>query len=223
VFISITDGKEHDVNSLDVITFDQGAFYVMDKGYIDYGRLYIIHKVGAFFVTRAKKNFSFTRIYSAKVDKSSGVICDQTIKLKGYYAVKDYPDKLRRIKYYDKELNRIFVFITNNFDIDAPSIAALYKNRWKIELFFKWIKQHLKIKTFWGQSKNAVYTQIWVAISNYALIATLQKKLNIDRSRYEILQILSVSLFDKTPINQLLATDGLQKEETVIDNQLKIF
>lgn len=223
VFISITDGKEHDVNSLDIITFEQGAFYIMDKGYIDYKRLYIIHKVGAFFVTRAKKNFSFTRIYSAEVEKSSGIICDQTIKLKGYYAVKNYPDKLRRIKYYDKELNRTFVFITNNFEIDAPSIAALYKNRWKIELFFKWIKQHLKIKTFWGQSKNAVYTQIWVAISIYALIATLQKKLNIERSRYETLQILSVSLFDKTPINQLLAINDLQKEETTTDNQLKIF
>jgi transposase len=222
-FINITDGKEHDVNSLDCITFEQDAFYVMDKGYIDYTRLYTIHKTLAFFVTRAKRNFSFRRIYSAKVDKSTGIICDQTIKLTGYYAAKNYPDKLRRIKYYDKELNRTFVFITNNFKISAQSIAALYKNRWKIELFFKWIKQHLKVKTFWGQSKNAVYTQIWVAISNYVLIAILQKRLNIDRSRYEILQILSVSLFDKTPINQLLATDDLQKEEIEVDNQLKIF
>jgi len=222
-FINITDGKEHDVNSLDCIPFEQGAFYVMDKGYIDYKRLYAIHNVLAFYVTRAKKNFSFRRIYSAKVDKTSGIKCDQTIKLTGYYAAKNYPDKIRRIKYYDKELKRTFVFITNNFKIKALSVAALYKNRWKIELFFKWIKQHLKVKTFWGQSKNAVYTQIWVAISNYVLVAMLQKRLDIDRSRYEILQILSVSLFDKTPINQLLAIEVLQKEEIVIDNQLKIF
>lgn len=222
-FINITDGKTHEVNSLEDIIFEQGAFYVMDKGYIDYTKFYSINNVAAFFVTRAKDNFSFRRIYSSKVDKSKGIMCDQIVKLNGYYAVKKYPDKIRRIKYYDKELNRTFVFITNNFDIDALLIAALYKNRWKIELFFKWIKQHLKVKTFWGQSKNAVYTQIWVAITNYVLVVILQKRLEIDRSRYEILQILSVSLFDKTPINQLLALDDLQKEEIASDNQLKIF
>jgi len=203
-FIQITDGKTHEVNILDEIVLESAAFYVMDKGYLDFGRLYRIHQAQAYFVTRAKDNFNFERVYSAPVDKETGLRCDQTIKLSTYRSAKEYDQYLRRVKYYDKELNKTFVFLTNNFEIQALEVALLYKYRWKVELFFKWIKQHLKIKSFWGESKNAVKTQIWIAICTYLMVAIVKRELKIERSIYEMLQILSVSAFDKTPINQLL-------------------
>lgn len=203
-FIHITEGSVHDVNALDVLTYEAGGFYIMDKAYVDFSRLFIIHQSRAFFVTRAKDNFNFKRIYSAKPDKLKGIICDQTVKLKGYKSLKSYPENLRRIKYFDTEQQRTFVFITNNFTQDATDIAMLYKYRWKVELFFKWIKQHLKIKSFWGTSVNAVKTQVYIAIITYTLVAIIKNKLKINSSTYEILQILSASLFDKTHLNELL-------------------
>jgi hypothetical protein len=219
-FIHITDGKVHDVNVLDIIQFEPNAFYVMDKGYLDFGRLYLIELAHAYFVTRAKDNLAFERVYSHPVDKQTGLRCDQTIKLSVQKSAKAYPTHMRRVKYYDKELNKTFVFLTNNFDISALEIALLYKNRWKIELFFKWIKQHLKIKSFWGESENAVKVQIWIAICTYLTVAIAKKELKIERSLYEILQILSVSTFDKTPVNQLVMSTELQKSETELHNQL---
>jgi hypothetical protein len=219
-FIHITDGKVHDVNVLDIIQFEPNAFYVMDKGYLDFGRLYLIELAHAYFVTRAKDNLAFERVYSHPVDKQTGLRCDQTIKLSVQKSAKAYPTHMRRVKYYDKELNKTFVFLTNNFDISALEIALLYKNRWKIELFFKWIKQHLKIKSFWGESENAVKVQIWIAICTYLTVAIAKKELKIERSLYEILQILSVSTFDKTPVNQLVMSTELQKLETELHNQL---
>jgi hypothetical protein len=203
-FIHITKASVHDVNALDELTYEVGGYYVMDRGYVDFERLHTIHQHKAFFVTRAKNNFQFNRIYSATVDKSIGIMCDQTILLSGFYSSKSYPDKLRRIKFYDAEQQRTLVFITNNFILAAIDIALLYKYRWKVELFFKWIKQHLKIKSFWGTSENAVKTQVYIAIITYTLVAIIKSKLKINRSTYEILQILSVSLFDKTQLNQLL-------------------
>ena len=222
-FIHISDGKYHEVNSLDIIKFEQDAFYVMDKGYLDFGRLYGLHQKGAFFVIRAKSNTSYYRIYSHPTDKTRGVKFDQSIKFKTPKSSKEYPEKLRLVKYRDKELKKTFLFLTNNFEVEANVIAALYKNRWKVELFFKWIKQHLQILTFWGESKNAVYTQIWIAVCNYLLIAILRKKLQTPHSMYEILQILSVSLFDKTPVNQLLMKNQLQKPETITSKQLTMW
>lgn len=219
-FIHISDGKYHEVNSLDIIEFESDAFYIMDKGYLDFKRLYQINQKNAFFVIRAKSNTSYYRLYSHQTDKTTGVKFDQTIKFKTPKSSKEYPDKLRLVKYYDKEQDKTFLFLTNNFDVEAFTIAALYKNRWKVELFFKWIKQHLQVLTFWGQSKNAVYAQIWIAVCNYLLIAILRKKLQTLHSMYEILQILSVSLFDKTPVNQLLIKTQLQKIETPVSNQL---
>jgi Domain of unknown function (DUF4372)/Transposase DDE domain len=219
-FIHITDGKVHDVNVLDIIQFEPDAFYVMDKGYLDFGRLYLIELAHAYFVTRAKDNLAFERVYSHPVDKQTGLRCDQTIKLSVQKSAKAYPTHMRRVKYYDKELNKTFVFLTNNFDVSALEIALLYKNRWKIELFFKWIKQHLKIKSFWGESENAVKVQIWIAICTYLTVAIAKKELKIERSLYEILQILSVSTFDKTPVNQLVMSTELQKSETELHNQL---
>ncbi len=177
----------------------------MDRGYLDFGRFYRLHQTGAFFITRAKNNWSFRRRYSHPLDKSTGIRCDQTVALSGYYTARDYPEKLRRIKYYDAETNRYYVFVTNNFELKADVIAALYKYRWQIELFFKWVKQHLSIESFWGRSANAVKTQICVAISAYLLVAILKKNLRISRNSYEILQILSVSLFDKIPIAELIS------------------
>lgn len=203
-FVHITPASVHDVNALDALSYEVGGYYVMDRGYIDFERLYIIHQHKACFVTRAKNNLQFNRIYSAKVDKSTGIMCDQTIQLSGFYPSKEYPDKLRRIKFYDAEQKRTLVFVTNNFTLTALDIAILYKYRWKVELFFKWIKQHLKIKSFWGTSENAVKTQVYIAIITYTLIAVIKSKLKINRSIYEILQILSASLFDKTQLNQLL-------------------
>lgn len=202
-FVHITDGLVHDVNALDLLSFQAQAFYLMDRGYLDYERLYLIHQAQAYFVIRAKDNLKFARLYSHKVDKSTGLRCDQTIRLSGYYSQQSYPRYLRRVKFYDKEHAISYVFLTNNFEIKALEVAALYKQRWKIELFFKWIKQHLKIKRFWGQSENAVRTQIWIAICTYVLVAILKKKFDIQQSLHEMLQILSVSAFDKVPVNQL--------------------
>ena len=209
-FFHITSGKVHDINFLDMIELETGAYYIMDRGYVDFERLFIIHQLGAFFVTRAKKNFAFRRLYSNKIDKARGIRCDQVIRLSNYQAAKKYPDKLRRIKYFDKETRKYFVFLTNDFNLEAGKIADLYKHRWQIELFFKWIKQHLKIKSFWGYSANAVKTQICIAICSYLVVAIIKKKLNIDRDLYEILQILSVSPFDKTRLDKLLSETELQ-------------
>ncbi len=223
VFIHITDGKVHDVKALDLLTFEAGAFYIIDKGYYDFERSYKIDQAKAFFVIRAKKNLKFQRIYTHPIDKSTGLRCDQTIKLTGQKSALTYPGKLRRIKFYDESKPKTYVFLTNNFELDALTITQLYKNRWRIELFFKWVKQHLKIKKFWGQSENAVKTQIWIAVCTCLLVAILKKQLNLEASLYEILQILSVSLFDKTPVNQLLMKQELQIEENNTHNQLILF
>ena len=223
VFIHITNGKVHEVNVLDILEFEIDAFYIIDKGYYDFKRLYKIHSAKAFFIIRAKSNLKFQRVYSKKVDKSLGLICDQTIKLTGVKTSKDYPQHLRRIKYHDKELQKTFVFLTNNFDLEAIVIAKLYKNRWQIELFFKWIKQHLKIKKFMGESENAVKTQIWIAICTYLLVAIAKKMCKSELSLYQILQILSVSAFDKTPLNQLLTKQELQNIKVEAHKQLTIF
>jgi hypothetical protein len=222
-FILITNALVHDVNALDYITFEANSFYVMDRGYVDYRRLYHIHQCQAFYVTRAKDNMDYRRLYSHKVDKSKGVLCDQTIMLNGHYAAKDYPEKIRRIKFYDEETGKVLIFLTNNFHLKATEIAQLYKHRWKIELFFKWIKQHLKIKSFWGHSENAVKTQVWIAVSVYVLVAIAKKKYKIENSLYEILQILSISIFEKTPINQLFEQTQLQYFKELNHNQLKIW
>jgi len=222
-FIHISDGKMHDVNVLDMISFVPDSFYIMDRGYLDFERLYWINRAGAFFITRTKKGFDFERVYSAEADKVNGVKCDQTVKLMGFYVSKDYPEKLRRIKYYDKETDKTLIFLTNNFDISAIEVAMLYKHRWFIEVFFKWIKQHLKIKSFWGVSPNAVKTQIWIAISVYVIVLILKKKLEVKQSIYEILQILSINIFDKEPIIQLFNKSDLQNFKEHNYNQLKLF
>ena len=209
-FFHISNGKMHDVNFLDLVEFEVGAYYIMDRGYVDYERLYRINQAGAFFVTRSKANTVWKRLYSNPVDKTTGVRCDQVIRLASQQGLKKYPELLRRIKYFDEETNQYYVFLTNDFNVDAKLIADLYKYRWQIELFFKWIKQHLRIKAFWGYSENAVKTQICIAISTYLLVAIIKKKLEIDRNIYEILQILNISLFVKTPINTLLSEFDLQ-------------
>ena len=197
-FVHITEGNVHDVNALDVLTYEANGFYIMDKAYVDFKRLFTINLSNAYYVTRAKENFNFKRISSVKPDKTNGIICDQIVKLKGVKSSTNYPAVLRRIKYSDKEQRRTFVFLTNNFTQSAFDIAMLYKYRWKVELFFKWIKQHLKIKSFWGTSMNAVKTQVYIAIITYTLVAVIKSKLKTNRSTYEILQIMSASLFDKT-------------------------
>ncbi len=212
-FFLITEAKIHDVNFLDKIIFETGAYYIMDRGYLDYGRLFKINSSSSFFVTRAKSNLSFDRLYSNKVKKESGIKCDQIIKFSGFHAIKKYPEKLRRIKYFDKETNKYYVFLTNDFNIEAKIVADLYKHRWQIELFFKWVKQHLKIEIFWGYSVNAVKTQICIALCAFVLVAIMKKQLNIKRNLYEILQILSVSQFDKIPVNTLLLKADLQNHE----------
>lgn len=222
-FIHISDGKMHDVNMLDLITILPYSFYLMDRGYLDFERLYRIDSSNAYFITRAKKNLKFKRLYSAKVDNSTGLKCDQTITLMGFYTSQDYPKKLRRIKYYDEETDNTLIFLTNNFELKALEIAMLYKHRWFIEIFFKWIKQHLKIKSFWGTSINAVKTQIWIAISVYVIVLILKKKLNLSQSIYEILQILSINMFDKEPIYQLFEKPNLQYFKEQNCNQLKLF
>jgi hypothetical protein len=201
-FIHISDGKLHDVNVLDILIPEPGSFYVMDRGYVDYHRLYAMHQARAFYVTRAKRNFGFRRLYSRTVDKTTGLKCDQIVVLTGFYARKDYPDKLRRIAFFDVETEKRFVFLTNNLELPALTITKLYKERWQIELFFKWIKQHLRIKAFYGTSSNAVKTQIWIGISVYLLVAILKKHLGLDQNLYTILQVLSVAIFERIPILQ---------------------
>ncbi len=204
-FFRITTAKVHDVNILDELEFEIGAYYIMDRGYVDFERLYKINSIPAFFVIRPKKSLSFIRLRSNQIDKSSGIRCDQIIKLKHFYSGKSYPDKLRRIKYYDEETDRYYIYLTNDFKLDAKLVADLYKRRWQIELFFKWIKQHLYIQVFWGTSANAVKIQICIAICTFLIIAIMKKNLNIDRNLHEILQILSTCQFEKTPINTVLS------------------
>ena len=203
-FIYISDGKLHDVNVLDILPLEPGAFYVMDRGYVDFERLYAITQAAAFFVTRAKSNLKFRRLYSRQVDRATGMICDQTIVLTGPISKKDYPEKLRRIKYNDPQSGKTLVFLTNNFTLPTLTIAQLYRSRWQVELFFKWIKQNLRIKTFYGTSENAVKTQVWIAISVYVLVAIMKKQLRLQESLYTILQILSVTSFERTSLIQLI-------------------
>jgi len=222
-FILFSNASVHDVNVLDVISFEANSFYIMDRGYVDYKRLYKIHLCDAFFVTRAKDNMNYRRLYSHPKDQTEGVIYDQTIMLNNHYASKDYPDRLRRIKFKDKATGKILVFLTNNFHLHAKEIAQLYKHRWNIELFFKWIKQHLKIKSFWGQTENAVKTQVWIAISIYVLVAIAKKKFMLKQSLYEILQILSISIFEKVELNQLFQQTQIQYFKEQKSKQLILF
>jgi hypothetical protein len=221
-FLYITNAKVHDVNILDIIPYETGSFYIVDKAYIDFLRLHNIHTKGSFFVTRAKDNMRFKRMYSRDVDKTTGVLCDQIGKLETYKSKKQYPDKLRRIKFYDQELNQDFVFITNNTVLEAYEIALLYKKRWEVELFFKWMKQHLRIKSFWGTTLNAVKIQIYCAVIAYCLVALVGYKLKVDRRIYEILQILSISLLDKTPIREILTKCDYNNFKEREDKQLII-
>jgi len=222
-FILFSTASVHDVNVLDVIHFEANSFYIMDRGYVDYKRLYKINRSDAFFVTRAKDNMNYRRLYSHQKDIAAGVLYDQSIKLNNYYAAKDYPEKMRRIKFKDEQSGKVLIFLTNNFHLKATQIAQLYKHRWKIELFFKWIKQHLKIKSFWGQSENAVKTQVWIAVSVYVLVAIAKKRFMLKQSLYEILQILSISIFERMPINQLFQQTQLQYFKEQNDNQLTMF
>ena len=219
-FIHISDGKLHDVNVLDMLTFEAGAFYVMDRGYVDFERLYAMHQSGAFFVTRAKAGMDARRVYSAATDRATGVICDQRVMLGGHYSAKKYPEHLRRIRFRDPESGKTLVFLTNNTALPASTICALYKSRWQVELFFKWIKQHLRIKHFLGTSENAVKTQVWCALATYVLIAIVKKELQLDASLYTCLQILSVSVFEKTQLSCALQPDELQIESVNDANQL---
>jgi transposase len=207
-FVHITDASVNDMNAMDVIPYEFGAYYIFDRGYVDYKRLYNITKHSAYFVIRAKNNLQFKVLYFNEVNDKSGVISDKIGKLTGYYVSKDYPDNIRKVMYYDKVTDRTFVYLTNNMDLTAEQIALLYKNRWQVELFFKWIKQHLKIKSFWGTTENAVRIQIFCAIIAYCLVAIVEKDLMIERSTYEVLQILSISLIDKETVPELLAQSG---------------
>jgi len=219
-FIHITAASVNDVNAMDVIPYETGAYYIFDRGYVDYTRLHKITNHSAYFVIRAKSNLNFTRMYSRRADKIKGVQCDQIGKLSGFYVSKEYPEKMRRVKFYDQETKRTFVFLTNNFELTAEQIALLYKNRWKVELFFKWIKQHLKIKAFWGTSENAVRIQIYTAIITYCLVAIAGNDLKIDRSTYEILQVLGISLLDKTPVKELFTNVDYKNVTELNYNQL---
>ena len=221
--IIVSNGKMNDVNALDDIPLEAGAIYLFDRGYNDYERFYRITQSGAFFVTRAKSNFVWNRMCSRPVDKTTGVVCDQTIRLSGVLASRDYPDKLRRVRYHDATTGKRLEFLTNQFLLPALTIAQLYKCRWQVELFFKWIKQHLRIKAFFGTSENAVKTQIWIAISVYVLVAIVKKRLNLENSLYTILQILDVALFEKTPILQALSQQGYTNEEEDSCKQLDLF
>jgi hypothetical protein len=222
-FIHISDGKMHDVHVLDMLPIEAGAFYIMDRGYLDFARLFAMHQSAAFFVTRAKSNMNARRVYSAPVDKTSGLVCDQTIALNGYVSAKDYPAHLRRIKFKDPGSGKTLVFLTNNTGLPALTIAALYKNRWQVELFFKWIKQHLRIKKFLGTSESAVKTQIWCAVATYVLIAIVKKELQLKASLYTFLQILSVCVFEKTQISCALQTDAYKSDAPDGANQLNLF
>jgi hypothetical protein len=222
-WVVITDGKVHDVNLLDQLVFEAGAFYLFDRGYLDFARLYQIHQSSAFFVTRAKSNFEFHRLCSQPVDKSTGVLSDQIIRLKVFYSRQGYPEKLRRVHYLDANFTRRLVLLTNNFTLSARDIADLYRCRWQVELFFKWIKQHLRIKAFYGTTDNAVKTQVWIAISVYVLVAIVKKQLNLDQSLYSILQVLSVTLFEKTPISRAFSANETAQEKVDSGNQLNLF
>lgn len=222
-FIHISDGKLHDVNVLDLLAFEAGAFYVMDRGYVDFARLHALHQAGAFFVTRAKSPMDARRVYSAATDRSTGVISDQRVMLNGYYSARKYPEHLRRIRFKDPESGKTLIFLTNNTALPVLTIAALYKSRWQVELFFKWIKQHLRIKKFLGNSENAVKTQVWCAVATYVLIAIVKKELQLDASLYTCLQILSVSVFEKTEISCALQTDASQIGLPDVANQLNLF
>jgi len=222
-FIHISDGKLHDVNVLDMLVFEAGAFYVMDRGYVDFERLHALHQAGAFFVTRAKSPMDARRVYSAATDRSTGIISDQQVMLNGYYSARKYPEHLRRIRFKDPESGKTLIFLTNNNALPASTIAALYKSRWQVELFFKWIKQHLRIKHFLGNSENAVKTQVWCAVATYVLIAIVKKELQLDASLYTCLQILSVSVFEKTELSCALQADPSQIEPYDGANQLNLF
>ena len=222
-YIRITTGKVHDVNILDELIPEPGSIYVMDRGYIAYDRLYKLHMSSAFFVIRSKSNFKFRRLYSHPIDKSIGLKCDQIVLLTGFYPSKDYPDKLRRIRYYDSDIQKDFTFLTNNFILPAFTIAQIYKCRWQIELFFKWIKQHLRIKSFYGTSENSVKSQIWIAISIYVLVAIVKKQLKLSISLYTFLQILSVSIFEKTHILHMVTNENYKTTKEHISKQLQLF
>jgi hypothetical protein len=222
-FIHISDGKLHDVNVLDLLLPEAGAFYVLDRGYLDFARLYALDQAGSFFVTRAKRNLNARRLYSASVDRSTGLICDQTIALNNFYTARDYPARLRRIRYRDPESNHGLVFLTNHQLLPAAVVCALYKSRWSVELFFRWVKQHLRIKRFYGTSENAVKTQVWIAISVYVLVAILKKELHLEASLHTLLQILSLTLFEKLPLQQALAQLGTAPPSATSVNQLTLF
>jgi len=222
-FIHISDGKLHDVNVLDLLLPEPGAIYVMDRGYVDFARLHALHQAGAFFVTRAKSNMDARRVYSAPSDRSNGIICDQIIALAGVQTSQHYPEHLRRIRFRDPETGKTLVFTTNQRTLPAATICALYKSRWQVELFFKWIKQHLRIKRFYGTSENAVKTQIWIAVSVYVLVAIVKKRLELDASLYTLLQILSLTLFEKMPILQALSQDQPASQQLEVGNQLNLF
>jgi hypothetical protein len=221
-FIEVSDGKLHDVNALDAILPEAGSFYVMDRGYLDFERLHALHRCGAFFVTRTKAGVLLRRRYSRAVDKTTGLRSDHTVMLTSAASMKNYPDPLRRIRFYDLEQRRWLIFLTNNFDLPALTIARLYKSRWKVELFFKWIKQHLRIKAFYGNSENAVKTQIWIAIAVYVLVAIVKKRLALDATLYQILQVLSVTLFEKTPILRAFDDQGPEEKSAPFSNQLNL-
>src|SRR3984893_11384745 len=222
-FIHVSDGKQHDVHALDLLLPEAGAIYVMDRGYVDFARLHGLHLAGAFFVTRAKSNMNAHRVYSAPTDRATGIICDQIIALDGHYTSRHYPEHLRRIRLRDAESGKTLVFLTNQFGLPATTVCALYKSRWQVELFFKWIKQHLRIKQFFGTSENAVKTQIWIAVSVYVLVAIVKKRLKLEASLYTLLQILSVTLFEKLPLDQALTPDADKGVTSQITNQLDLF
>ena len=222
-FIHISDGKLHEVNTLDFIPVEPGAFYIMDRGYLDFARLYSLSQDAAYFVIRGKSNLKCRRVYSHPVERDTGVVCDQSVMLTGFYSLKDYPALIRRVKFHDAETDKTYVFLTNNFTLPPLTIAKLYRSRWQVELFFKWIKQHLRIKSFYGTSENAVKTQIWTAVSVYVLVAIMKKRLDIKASLYTILQVLSVSAFEKLPIIQLLTEQGYRTEQDEGYSQLNLF
>jgi hypothetical protein len=222
-FIHVSPGKLHDVNLLDTLLLEAGAFYIMDRAYLDFERLYLFTLTSAFFVIRAKSNLKYRRLYSHPIDKSIGLRCDQTVVLTGFYSAQHYPDKLRRIKFHDPQTDKTLIFLTNNFSLPAITIAELYKCRWQVELFFKWIKQHLRIKSFFGTSENAVKTQIWIAVSVYVLVAIIKKRHKCEASLYTILQILSLTLFERTSLNQLLTNCEADMNNTISSNQLNLF
>jgi len=222
-FIHVSDGKMHDVHALDLLLPEAGAIYVMDRAYVDFERLHALHRVGAFFVTRAKSNLDAHRLYSASVDRSTGLICDQTILLDGFYSKQHFPTHLRRIRFKDAESGKTLIFLTNQMDLPALAICALYKSRWQVELFFKWIKQHLRIKRFFGTSENAVKTQIWIAVSVYVTVAIIKKRLSLDTPLYALLQILSITLFEKIPLHQALRLSPSDESQPDLANQLNLF